>query len=98
MHERIKDILLQHEGENNPITSSQIAHKLRISEDDTHSITRNLILETAKLYGLPVAATNQGYFIITTEEEYNKYMTSLNSRISGIEERKKIITTNFKRK
>lgn len=101
MHEKIKRILEQHVGKQNSITSTEIASILGIQEDDTHFKTRELLLETAKLYKLPMAATTKnpkGYFLIANDEEYDEYIATLDSRIGGIEERKEIITNNYKRR
>lgn len=96
MLEKIRAILLSHEGKENPVTSAEIARQIGIDEDDTHLKTRSLILECAKNYELPVAAGNRGYYIITTLQEYDEYIDNLDARIKGIEERKRIITQNFK--
>lgn len=96
MLEQIRDILLSHNGKRNPITSAEIARKIGIIEDDTHAQTRALILECAKKYELPLAASNRGYYLISNQQEYDEYINNLDSRIAGIEERKKIITKNFK--
>lgn len=96
--ELIRDILNSHIGKSNKVTSSQIAEQIGIQEDATHAKTRALILEAAKKYRLPLAANNRGYFLINTKAEYNEYIENLNSRIAGIEERKKIITDNYKEK
>jgi len=98
MLEQIRDMLALHEGKRNPITSAEIAKKLHIVEDDTHAQTRALILECAIQYNLPLAAGNKGYYLIADQEEYNEYMNNLDSRNAGIEERKRIITKNFKEK
>jgi hypothetical protein len=45
---------------------------------------------------LPLAASNKGYYLISTQQEYDEYMNNLDSRSAGIEQRKKIITKNFK--
>ncbi len=94
--EQVKDILLRHKGRANRITSAQIANLLGIIEDDTHAGTRAIILETAEIYGLPLAADSGGYYIIETQEEYDSYMNNLDSRQKGIERRKEIITKNYK--
>lgn len=96
MLETIKDILVLHEGKANAITSAEIARIIGIKEDDTHAQTRALILECAERYELPLAASNKGYYLITSQQEYDEYMNNLNSRNAGIEERKRIITKNFK--
>lgn len=96
--ELIRDILNSHIGKSNKVTSSQIAEQIGIQEDATHAKTRALIIEATKKYKLPLAANNRGYFLINTKSEYNEYIENLNSRIAGIEERKKIITDNYKEK
>ena len=97
MLEQIKEILLCHSGKRNPITSAEIAKALGIVEDDTHAQTRALILECAEKYELPLAAYNRGYYLISNQQEYDEYMANLDSRSAGIEERKRIITKNYKR-
>ena len=96
MTESIRDILLHHEGKANKITSAQIAEAIGINEDATYAKTRNMILNCAKTYSLPLAANTKGYYLITSKEEYNEYIANLDKRIAGIQERKKIITENYK--
>lgn len=95
MIKQIKDILLNHKGKKNRITSSAIAAAIGIVENATYAKTRSLILECAKTYKLPLAADTKGYYLITSQKEYNDYISNLNSRIAGIEDRKRIITENF---
>lgn len=96
MINQIKDILLQHYGKRNPIASSEIASIIGVVEDDTHAKTRALTFECAEKYGLPLAANNRGYYIISNQQEYDEYMANLDSRSAGIEARKKIITKNYR--
>ena len=96
MLEQIKEILLLHNGKRNPITSAEVARSIGIIEDDTHAQTRALILECAEKYELPLAANNKGYYLISNQQEYDEYMANLDSRSAGIEERKQIITKNYK--
>ena len=95
MLKKINEILLNHKGKQNRITSGKIASQIGIKEDDTHARTRALILECAKEYKLPLAADTRGYYLITCQKEYDEYMANLNSRKDGIDERIKIITNNF---
>ena len=84
MLEQIKLILEEHIGKRNAITSAVIADMLEIDEDDTHAITRDLLLQAAEEYGLPLAANNRGDYLIDNETEYEEYMASLDRRIEGI--------------
>ena len=94
--EILRDILLIHKGKSNHITSAQIASLLGIIEDDTHAFTRNLILECAEKYSIPLAANNNGYYVISTDKEYFDYIKNLESRQQGIERGKNIIKKNYK--
>lgn len=96
MLKQIKDILVQHYGKTNPVTSSEIASIIGVIEDDTHAKTRALIFECAEKYGLPLAANNRGYYIISNQQEYDEYMANLDSRSAGIDARKRIITKNYR--
>ena len=98
MLKKINSILINHIGKKNSITAAKIALMLGIVEDDTHAQTRALIFECAKMYRLPLAADNTGYYLIETDEEFYSYLENLDSRIRGIEERKQIITQNYRRK
>lgn len=94
--EKLRDVLLLHKGKHNKITSAEIANHLGIVEDDTHAQTRALILSVAEEYNIALAADTRGYYIITTDKEYEDYMYNLESRIQGINKRKNIITKNYK--
>lgn len=96
-YELIKNCLEQHKGKCNPVTSAEVAKIIGIIEDDTHAQTRALIFETAEIYGLPLAANHKGYYLITSDAEYDEYMENLDGRIEGIEQRKIIITKNYRR-
>ena len=97
MLDQIRDILLLHKGIKNRITSSEVADAVGIVEDITYAKTRALIFDCAKKYGLPLAADTKGYYLITCQKEYDDYIKNLNSRISGIDERKRVITQNYAR-
>ncbi|WP_024861847.1 hypothetical protein [Ruminococcus flavefaciens] len=96
MIDKIKKILEEHVGKKNAISSAKIADIIGVSEDDTHVFTRDLLLQAAETYGLPLAASNRGYYLISNDTEYEEYMTSLDKRIEGINKRKDIITQNYK--
>ena len=95
MIEPIKDILLNHKGKKNRITAATIAETIGIVENATYAKTRALIFECAKTHKLPLAADTKGYYLITNKKEYDDYIENLNSRIAGIEERKRVITKNY---
>jgi hypothetical protein len=61
--EKIREIILQHKGKANAITSKIIALKIGMNEDDTHIGTRSLITELIK-NGMPIGACDNGYFLL----------------------------------
>lgn len=93
--ENLRDILEQHCGRRSAISSAKLAYLLGIQEDDTHSGTRELIFECAEKYQLPVAATNRGYYLLQTDEEYYDYIQTLEDRMAGIRRRAQVITENY---
>ena len=93
--EKLKNIIVAHKGKKNRITSAQTANLLGISEDDTHAKTRALILDCAEKFEIPLAANNSGYYVISSDQEYNDYIENLETRKSGIDRRIKIIKDNY---
>lgn len=83
--EAVLDVL--EEGRDNAITSSEIAERLEISEDNGNPVSRGLITELVE-DGHPVIACHNGYFIASDADDVRQYLKDLNSRIQGIEERK----------
>lgn len=94
--ERIKTVLEKHLGKKNKIPSWQIAREVGIVDDATHAETRAKILECARKYKLPLAANTTGYYLITCQAEYEEYISNLEGRIKGINERIEIIRRNYK--
>lgn len=93
----IAEILSSHRGKGNEITSAYIAKMIGIDEDDTHAQTRALIKQAAEEFYLPLSSNRNGYFIMTSEAELDSYMSNLDARISGIEERKRTMKENFRK-
>ena len=70
MSEKIKDILLEHCGKKNAITSKQISKSMGFPMEDTQAVSRKEIWKTAEEYGLPVISCgNKGFCIDETDEE-----------------------------
>ena len=92
---KIKEIMEKHKGERNFISAGKIAEMLNLKQEDTHIEPRVYIYETIKKYRMPIAGGNRGYYMITNQEELEKYINSLENRIRKIEERKQEIQTIF---
>jgi hypothetical protein len=86
--ERVKELLLAHRGADNPITSREINDE--IDEDtvgsfpETRMLVRDIIVED----GIPIASSNDGYYVVETEQELFEYIDNLDSRILSIADRK----------
>jgi hypothetical protein len=92
---QIREILLNHKGKQNAIASSKIAKMLGIPENDTVATTRSLITKLIKNSYLPIGSSENGYYIMQTEEELNEVMQDLNGRILGIYDRINKLISNF---
>jgi len=88
----IEHIMLQHVGKANAIKSAALAQLIGNQlEDDTHQDTRSRIRECLENAKLPIAACSNGYYIIDNHDELREYVDSLESRISGIYGRIKLV-------
>jgi hypothetical protein len=74
------------------VTAQEISLVFQIKEStvawpNTRASIKNGMREYAVKAGLPIGATNRGFFLMTTEAEVYKYRDSLHGRIKGIEEK-----------
>lgn len=93
--ELIKNQLSMHRGKGNEISAGVIGDLLQFEKDDTHAKARKRIKKCAEKYHIPLAANNNGYYIMTTPDELKEYQDNLDSRIEEINERKKIMTDYY---
>jgi len=86
---KAKNILLDHRGADNAISSREISDQLS-HDDEVGSFpeTRFLIREIMLEDQIPIASNHDGYFVVETEEELKEYVDNLEQRILGISERK----------
>ena len=95
MHKRIRDILLQHKGKANAIASKEISKIMGFPMEDTQSVSRKAIWDTAREFGLPVVSCNKGYFVAENDEEISEYNSNIQRRIDGMEETRKMANKNY---
>lgn len=89
--EQVKNILLEHTGPSEAISSGDIAEELDIEESDTRSRTRELIWKAMRIYELPIGANTKGYFLIKSDSVFQDCIDLLEKRQEGIEERKDLL-------
>ncbi|MFK8214634.1 hypothetical protein [Haloferax volcanii] len=86
--DEIREIILEHRGADNPITSREINERFDLDNIGSFPSTRAVIRELVMEERIPIAATSQGYFLIDSEEELEEYVDNLESRVMNITERK----------
>ena len=88
-------ILSEHVGHRNPITSANLSRSLAVGDDQKGTReTRALIVEVIRR-GLPVAASEEGYFVLDNDQELESYITDLQDRIAGIQQRGQLVNRAF---
>lgn len=96
MSKTIKNILIEHRGRKNAITSKKISEIMGFPMEDTQSVSRQAIWNTAKEYGLPLISCNKGYYIAQTDEEMAAFNANYEKRISGIRKTQEMANKNYK--
>ena len=88
IRERIKQILLEHEGANNPISVREINEEVDVNSSNVIPNIRKVISEVVLEEEIPVIASSEGYYLVQNEQELKEYVEQLESRIEAINERK----------
>ena len=96
MSEKIKDILMDHKGKKNAISSKRISEAMGFPMEDTQAVSRQAIWSTAEEYDLPLVSCNRGYFIAETDDEIEEYNKNIQKRIDGMEKTRKMANQNYK--
>jgi predicted DNA-binding transcriptional regulator YafY len=81
--ERLRQVLKQHQGKGNAITSRQLAQRLGISTREVREIIAALV-EDGALIGASVDGDSGGYYVITTPAELEETRAILRSRAQHI--------------
>jgi len=92
---RIKEILEDHVGKENQISSGDIGPEIGIHEDATHVQVRGLIRDAIEKFSLPVGGSSRGYYLIKDEDELKQYTDSIDKRIEKMQGRKDLIEQAF---
>jgi hypothetical protein len=88
-------ILAGHVGHKNAIKSADLSRMLKVGDDRRGTReTRAIVLEILRR-GLPVGATEEGYFVLENENERDEYVRELNDRIVGIQHRGLLVVRAF---
>jgi hypothetical protein len=88
VRERVKELLLDHRGANDPITSREINDEVGLDNVGSFPSTRAVIREIVMEDQIPVAGGSNGYYVIEQEDELQDYIERLEGRVMNITERK----------
>ena len=81
-------VLLSHTGADSPVTSRELSEELGGMDTlDSTPNTRELIRYLVAVEGYPIAAGSTGYYMLSDEDELLEYLSSLQNRIQGIQQR-----------
>lgn len=86
--DRVESILRDHRGSDNPISSREINDEIGVDDIGSFPSTRAIVRELVLEEKIPIASSNQGYYIIETEDELAEYIENLSARIDSIAERR----------
>ena len=96
MREKFKEILLEHRGKKNGITSKQISKCMGFPMEDTQAVSRKEIWKTAEEYGLPVISCgNKGFCLAETDEEMKEFNDNRDKRVAGIRKTQELANKNY---
>ena len=88
VREQVRELLLEHRGADNPITSREINEIVDLDQVGSFPSTRAVIRDIVLEERIPIAGSSQGYYVIETEEELENYIDNLENRITNIAERR----------
>ncbi|WP_089649871.1 hypothetical protein [Halobacterium hubeiense] len=86
--EEIKQLILEAEGPSNAISSREINEQVDVDSVGSFPQTREIVRELLMEEGIPIASNTNGYYVIESEEQLADYVDTLDSRMTGIAERR----------
>ncbi|AXG06554.1 hypothetical protein DU500_09020 [Haloplanus rubicundus] len=88
VREQVKELLLDHRGADDPITSREINEQVDLDNVGSFPSTRAVVRDIVMEDHIPVAGGSNGYYVIQEEDELDAYVERLESRVMNITERK----------
>jgi len=82
-------------GHEQAITSAELADRHLPDDSSGQPQTRKAVKALMRERGLPVIGTNEGYFIPDSREPIDDAIDTLDHRIDGIRERKRLLERNW---
>lgn len=85
-------------GRNSPddaITSGELADRLSIHDSEANPKTRELVRDVMENHDLPIVSCYAGYYVADSLETIEGELDSLDGRIAGMEERKRLLVAAY---
>jgi hypothetical protein len=89
--DEFKELLTDHRGPENAISSGTIADRLDIDDSDSNPRIREAVKVLLDERELPVISNANGYYVATAENQIEEEIESLQSRIQSIQQRQQLI-------
>lgn len=87
--EKVREVLLEHVGRESAITSTEIGEEVDIPNGNGNSNVRSSVRELAMdVDEPPIAACNDGYFVISSYDELREYTSVLEKRRRKLDDRR----------
>lgn len=90
-YEQALEILLQHQGKGNEITSRELNSELNLDTVGSFPQTRTLIRDIMFEERIPIIGGGNGYYVAKTEQEVQDALDTLESRITNTAERRMVL-------
>jgi hypothetical protein len=90
--------ILKYSTKDKPVTSDVIRQVLGIKDFSGRWKSRDLITEMMRRTGLPLAASNEGYFVMNTLDDLKVYRSQLRERMLKIQNRIDLVEKNWEKK
>jgi hypothetical protein len=96
---RLLEILLRHRGEASSITADSLAAAVGVRERDNRSMRQAIgeLIADGYAIGSTSVENRAGYFIVETEPELRRVLTSLASRVRELQRRMDDLRAAFER-
>lgn len=97
MSEKIKNILMEHRGKENAIAAKRISMAMGFPMEDTQSVSRQAIWDTADEYNLPLLSCSKGFFLAQSDDELEEFNANYEKRIAGMRRTQEMVNKNYER-
>ncbi|APX00229.1 hypothetical protein CHINAEXTREME_20690 (plasmid) [Halobiforma lacisalsi AJ5] len=79
--ETVKELLLEHRGRDNPISSREINEVIEVDSVGSFPKTRKYVRQVLYEEEIPVASGSNGYYVIEDQDELEEEISSIDRRI-----------------